>query len=306
MATVLVGGASGFIGSRLTKALERDGHRIVALTRRDGADAVRWDAEQGRIDTVALARIAPEIVINLAGEPIAQRWAPERKRRIRDSRVNGTRALAQAIVALSPRPRLFISGSAIGYYGAHRGNSILDESSGAGDDWLGRVAQEWEHSADAASNAGIRVVISRTGVVLGKDGGMLGRLLLPFRLGVGGNIGDGSRWLSWISMEDYVRAIQFAIASHTLAGPVNVVAPDPVENREFTRALGKVLHRPTCIPVPTLGLRLVFGEMAEDTILASQRVIPKKLAGAGFEFRHPHIRLALRAELTRSAGRGDR
>jgi uncharacterized protein len=303
MATVLVGGASGFIGSRMTGALAREGHRIVPLTRRNDQDAVRWDAESGTIDTIALARVTPDIVINLAGEPIAQRWSSERKRRIRDSRVVGTGALAQALTRLSPRPRLFISGSAIGYYGAHRGNSILDEASAAGDDWLGRVALEWEGATAPAADAGIRVVISRTGVVLGEDGGMLERLLLPFRLGVGGNIGDGSRWLSWISMEDYVRAIQFAIASHTLAGPVNVVAPDPVQNRQFTQALGAVLGRPTLIPVPAFGLRLVFGEMAEDTILASQRVIPKKLAGAGFEFRHPHIQQALRAELTRSGDR---
>lgn len=306
MTTVLLGGASGFIGSELTRALGRDGHRVAPLSRRATPDGVQWDAEQGSLDRAALERVAPDFVINLAGEPIAQRWTPTIRRKVRDSRVRGTAALTAALASMSSKPRLFIGGSAIGYYGAHRGDDVLDESSGPGDDWLGRVGQEWEQAARPAADAGIRMVISRTGIVLGEDGGMLQRMLLPFRLGIGGRLGSGSQWVSWIAMEDYVRAIQFVIATPSLAGPVNVVAPEPVRNAELTKALGRVLGRPTSIPVPAFALQLLFGRMANDTILASQRVVPKKLAGAGFEFRHPRVEQALRAAITRSDGRDDR
>jgi uncharacterized protein (TIGR01777 family) len=297
--TVLLSGASGFIGSRLARALRADGHRVVALTRRAGPDAVSWDAEQGRIDTAALAQASPEIVINLAGEPIAQRWTGDRKRRIRDSRVNGTRALATALVALPKRPKTFVSGSAIGYYGAHRGDETLDESSSSGTDWLAEVAREWESATAPASDAGIRVAISRTGIVLGRDGGALERMLPPFQLGAGGRIASGRQWMSWISLEDVVRGIRFLAENTAISGPVNLVAPEPARNEAFAETLGAVLHRPAVVPVPEFALRLAFGRMADDTILASQRVLPKKLAGAGFEFRHPRLDEALRFELTR-------
>ena len=299
MTTILLSGASGFIGSRLARALRADGHRVVALTRRAGPDAIAWDAEQGRIDTAALAKAAPDIVIHLAGEPIAQRWTSDRMRRIRDSRVNGTRALATALVSLPDRPKTFVSGSAIGYYGSHRGDEMLDESSNPGKDWLAEVAREWESATTPASDAGIRVAISRTGIVLGRAGGVLARMLPPFQLGAGGRIGSGKQWMSWISLEDVVRGLRFLADNSSISGPVNLVAPEPARNEAFAETLGAVLHRPALVPVPEFALRLAFGRMADDTILASQRVLPKKIAGAGFEFRHPRLDEALRFELTR-------
>ena len=299
MATILLSGASGFIGSQLARALRSGGHHVVALTRRQGPDAIAWDAEAGRIDSGALSTIAPDIVINLAGEPIAQRWTSERKRRIRDSRVNGTRALATALAALPNKPKTLVNGSAIGYYGAHRGDELLDESSSPGTDWLAEVAREWESATAPASDAGIRVAIARTGIVLGKAGGALERMLPPFQLGAGGRIGSGRQWMSWISLEDAVRALGFIAENPAVTGAVNVVAPEPVRNETFADTLGAVLHRPALVPVPEFALKLAFGRMADDTILASQRVLPKKITGAGFEFRHPRLDAALRFELTR-------
>lgn len=306
MSTVLVSGASGFIGSELAKAFTRDGHRVVRLSRREspaGADTVGWNAEQGWIDERALHALAPspDIVVNLAGEPIAQRWTPRRKQAIRDSRVNGTAALARAVASLPARPHIFISGSAIGYYGANRGDEVLREASAPGQDFLAQTAMAWEGATAAATRAGIRVVIPRTGVVLGRRGGAMARLLLPFRLGVGGRIGDGQHWMSWISLEDMVRALLFLAETPTIQGPVNLSAPNPVRSVEFTTALARALHRPALIPAPAFALKLVFGDMAQATILASQRVIPEKLADAGFEFRHPHVAEAIAFELTRSA-----
>lgn len=272
---------------------------MVALTRRAAGDAVAWNAEAGQVDRSALARLAPEIVINLAGEPIAQRWTKARMRRIRDSRVNGTRALASALAALPAKPTVLVSGSAIGYYGAHRGDELLNETSNAGSDWLAEVAGEWERATVTAADAGIRVAISRTGIVLGRDGGVLQRMLPPFQLGAGGRIGSGRQWMSWISLEDAVRGIRFLAETAGVSGPVNLVAPHPVRNDEFTDALAAELHRPAVVPVPAFALRVLFGRMADDTILASQRVAPKKLAGAGFEFRHPRVDQALRFALRR-------
>lgn len=299
MSTVLLSGASGFIGSRLARSLQDDGHRVVALTRRAASDTVRWDAEAGRIDEAALARVAPDVVINLAGAPIAQRWTSARVRAIRDSRVNGTAALARAIASLPGKPTVFVSGSAIGYYGAHRGDELLEENSSAGTDYLAQTALEWERSTASAADAGIRVVLSRTGIVLGRDGGALQRMLPPFQLGAGGRIGSGEQWMSWISLEDAVRALRFLVDRAGISGAVNLVAPTPVRNAEFADTLGAVLHRPALVPVPAFALRLAFGRMADDTILASQRVLPKTLAGAGFEFRHPRLAEALRFELRR-------
>ena len=304
MATVLLSGASGFIGSELARSFTRDGHRVVRLSRGEappGEGSIGWSAEQGWIDERALQALAPppEIVVNLAGEPIAQRWTPRRKQAIRDSRVNGTATLAKAIAALSVPPRVLVSGSAIGYYGTDRGDEVLRETSAPGRDYLAQTALAWEGATAAASRAGIRVVMPRTGVVLGKHGGALARLLLPFRLGVGGRIGSGRHWMSWISLEDTVRALRFVAEAATIEGAVNLSAPNPVRSIEFTKALGRALHRPTIIPAPAFALKLVFGEMAQATILASQRVLPEKLAGAGFEFRHPLVDDALAFELRR-------
>jgi len=301
---ILLSGASGFIGSRLSRSLRADGggggHRVVALTRRAGdGDSVWWDAAAGRIDVDALARLRPDVVINLAGENIAQRWTPRRRARIRDSRVNGTRALAEALASLAARPRVLVSGSAVGYYGAHRGDEVLDETSAPGVDFLGQVAREWERSTDAASAAGIRVVLIRTGVVLGAGGGVLGRVALPFRAGLGGRLGDGRQWMSWIAMDDVVRGIRHLAEASTLSGPVNLVAPEPVTNAQFTKILAHVLSRPALFPVPRVALELLFGTMADNTILASQRAVPKRIAGDGFAFRHPLLEDALRSELRR-------
>lgn len=302
MSTILLSGASGFIGSRLAASFTSDGHRVVPLTHQAGVPgAVTWNAEAGQVDATALARVRPDIVVNLAGEPIAQRWTPSRRRRIRESRVRGTAALSEALTRLSPRPAVLISGSAIGYYGAHRGDELLDEDSAAGSDFLAETAVAWERATDVAASAGggIRVALLRTGIVLGDGGGVLARMLPPFRLGLGGRLGDGRQWMSWIAMDDLVRAIRFLVDSPSVRGAFNVVAPEPVRNAEFTSVLGRVLRRPALFPVPRVALEVVFGTMADDTILASQRASPKRLAGAGFEFRHPRLEEALRFELGR-------
>jgi uncharacterized protein (TIGR01777 family) len=259
---------------------------------------VAWDPESGQIDRDAVARCAPDVVINLAGEPIAQRWTADRRRKIRDSRVRGTRALAESLASLPKRPTL-ISGSAIGYYGAHCGDRLLAEPSPGADDFLAKLVWEWEQATAPALAAGIRVVMLRTGLVLARDGGVLARMLPPFQMGVGGRLGDGRQWMSWIALEDFIGVLAFAIATATLSGAVNVVAPEPVRNEEFTETLARVLGRPALLPVPKAGLALLFGEMADNTILASQRVVPEKLAGAGFEFRRPRLEEALRVILKR-------
>lgn len=300
MATYLISGATGFIGSALTRSLAADGHRVVRLARRDAAgEDVPWDPEAGSIDRERLARAKPDVVINLAGEPIAQRWSGDRKRRIRDSRVKGTTTIASALAALPSRPSVLVSGSAIGVYGVDRGDAVLDEQSAPGSDFLADTALAWEAATQPARDAGIRVATSRTGLVLGEDGGALAKMLTPFKLGVGGRIASGLQWMSWISLADTVAALRFLADTPSLSGAVNLVAPHPVRNEEFTRVLAHVLGRPALLPVPKVALALAFGEMADATILASQRVIPKKLAGAGFAFRHPQLDDALRYELRR-------
>lgn len=305
MSTVLLSGASGFIGSALAKSLVAHGHEVVRLARRESKRApsvtgsVRWDPEAGTVARADLAELRPDVVINLAGEPIAHRWTSRRRRRIRESRVTGTRALAEALAAQAVKPKVLISGSAIGWYGAHRGDEILTEESTPGSDFLAETAQAWEHAAAPAQQAGIRVVLARTGIVLGRDGGALARMLLPFHLGVGGRLGSGKQWMSWISLGDIVRALMFLMESPTVSGPVNLVGPEPERNAAFAKALGHALNRPSAVPVPAFVLHLLFGSMARHTILASQRVAPRRLADAGFEYRHSRLEDALHAELRR-------
>ncbi len=298
---IALSGASGFLGAFLTQRLEAAGHSVRAMVRsgpgRPPEGAIAWDPVGGRLDPGSLAEI--DAVIHLAGEPIGHRWSPERKRRIRESRIRGTETIARAMVAARKPSLALLSGSAVGIYG-DRGDEVLDERSGAGKDFLASVATEWERAADPARDAGLRVVLLRTGLVLAADGGALQRMLSPFNLGVGGRLGSGEQWMSWIALEDYGRGLQFLLQTHEAAGPVNLVAPNPVRNMDFAAALGGVLHRPAILPVPSAALKLVFGEMAKATLLASQRAQPRRLAELGFQFRFPTLAEALAFELRRT------
>jgi uncharacterized protein len=297
---ILISGSSGLVGSALSTALQSQGHTLARLVRRS-ADHTRrevyWDPEQGSIDKTPLVDIAPEVVINLAGENIAGgRWNARRKAAIRNSRVNGTHILSQALASLDPKPKVLLCASAVGYYG-DRGEEVLLENSGPGNNFLAKVCQDWELATEPARQAGIRVVNIRIGVVLSKKGGALKKMLLPFRLGMGGVMGNGRQYFSWITLEDLVRVFLFAMTHPEISGPVNAVAPHPVTNRQFTKALGKALFRPTLIPMPASTARLVLGEMADELLLASARVQPGVLDGAGFQFNHTQILPALRAVL---------
>jgi uncharacterized protein len=290
---VAVSGASGLIGSALVRALECDGHEVRPIVRRQAQKSgeVVWDPRRGTIDAEALRGVG--IVVHLAGESIDQRWSPERKRRIRESRLSGTSLLAHALSTLSPPPRLLLSASAIGYYG-DRGDEVLDESSGWGTGFLASLCREWEAATQPAAAAGIRVVTTRNGLVLSPNGGLLARILPIFRYGGGGQIGNGQQWMSWIALPDHVRAMRFLFDAEAVSGPVNLVAPEPVPNADFTSVLGDVLHRPTLLRVPAVAVRLALGsEMASETALSSQRVIPRRLVGAGFTFECGDLRTAL-------------
>jgi uncharacterized protein len=298
---IALSGASGFLGSFLTRRLRAAGCVVHPLVRerenREIEGAIAWDPSTGQLDPGALADI--DAVIHLAGEPIGQRWTPDRRRRIRESRVRGTETIARAMVAARKPSLVLLSASAIGIYG-DRGDEVLDERSGTGKDFLASVATEWERAADPARDAGLRVVLLRGGLVLAADGGALARMLPPFRLGAGGPLGSGGQWMSWIAREDYGRAVQFLLTNPTAEGPVNLVAPNPVRNEDFARALGQALRRPAVLPAPALVLKLVFGEMAKGTLLASQRVVPRGLGALGFQFRFPSLAEALLFELRRS------
>jgi uncharacterized protein len=258
---------------------------------------VEWDPARGRLDPRALEGV--DAVVHLAGESIAaRRWSAAVKERIRRSRVDGTRLLSETLGNLERRPRVLVSASAVGYYG-DRGETPLTEDSAPGAGFLADVCREWEAAADAARSAGIRVVHPRLGLVLAKQGGALPRMTLPFRLGLGGVVGSGRQYWSWIELGDLVRAIELCLGLDGLAGPINAVAPAPVTNREFTRKLGKVLGRPTLVPLPALAVRLLLGEMGRALLLGSARVLPRRLERAGFHFRHPGLESALRAALSR-------
>jgi uncharacterized protein (TIGR01777 family) len=287
---VLVSGASGLIGTALCHSLEESGHSVLRLTReaappRDSA-FVQWHPSQGRFDDEQLAKIQNlDAVVHLAGENIIGRWTKSKKRRIRVSRIDGTRLLSETLARLRYPPNVLVSASAIGYYG-NRGNEPLREDAVSGRGFLAGVCREWEHATAAAQDAGIRVVHARFGVVLSRHGGALQKMLLPFRFGLGGPIGNGRQYLSWITLHDTVRALEMALRDEKLSGALNVVAPEPLTNKDFARTLGKVLRRPALLPVPALALRLLFGrEAADETLLTSQRVLPEKLFVNGFHFR---------------------
>jgi uncharacterized protein (TIGR01777 family) len=297
---VAITGASGLVGTALVPFLTTGGHEVVRLVRRHarGREETRWDPERGEIDRAALDGV--EAVVHLAGASIAEgRWTSARKRELRESRVGPTRLLAETLAGLPRPPRVLVSSSAIGYYG-ERGDEWVDEASPAASDFLGALAREWEEACDPAARAGIRVVRLRTGLVLTPEGGALGRMLLPFKAGVGGVLGPGRQFVSWIAIDDLLDVIQLAMTAASLAGPVNAVAPEPVTNREFTKTLGRVLGRPTLVPAPAFALRLAFGELADATLLASTRVRPSRLLAAGHRFRFPDLEGALRHLLGRT------
>jgi uncharacterized protein (TIGR01777 family) len=291
---IAITGASGFIGRRLMKALANGNHTIRVLSRHAGTNLPPgvqlhvWDAMKGQPPEESLDGV--DAVIHLAGEPIAQRWNDEVKQKIRESRTAGTRNLVQALSTVRQRPAVLICGSAIGYYGS-RGDEILTESSAPGSGFIADVCVAWEKEADLAESLGIRLVKLRTGVVLGANGGALAKMLPPFKAGMGGKLGSGNQWMSWVHIDDLVGIIQHFLGN-TGRGPVNGTSPNPVTNADFTKALGHALSRPAVVPVPAFTLKFMFGEMCE-LMLASQRVLPKTAEAAGYAFRYPTLEPAL-------------
>ena len=298
-ARVLVSGVSGPIGAALLAELSTAGANITRLVRptskRSSAteDVIAWDPMQPIPPTTVSAFYA---VIHLAGESIVGKWTPEKKKNIRDSRVLGTNHLAQALAAAAMKPQVLVCSSAIGYYG-NRGDEVLTERSAPGQGFLSDVCREWEASTQAASDAGIRTVQIRTGIVLSPKGGALGEMVVPFKLGVGGRIGSGKQWMSWIDVEDMAGGIRYALENQSLRGPVNFVAPNPVRNADFTKTLARTLSRPAIFPLPALVVKLAFGEMGETALLGSQRVQPARLLESGYSFRFSGLRDSLEHSL---------
>jgi len=290
---VLFSGSHGLIGKALVTRLEADGHEILRLVRHAPSSEAEIEWSPDRY-SIALARLEGfDAVIHLAGENIAAgRWNEEKKKRIRESRVKGTKLLADAMADLSRPPKTLISASAVGYYG-NRGDEPLSETSAPGNDFLSQVCVEWEKATVLAAEKGIRVVNTRFGIILSPDGGALAKMLTPFRMGVGGKIGSGKQWMSWIALEDVVEGLKYALTNESLRGPVNFVAPNPVTNAEFTKTLGRVLSRPTLFPVPAFAARIAFGEMADALLLSSQRVAPTRLKEADYRFSYPELKQAL-------------
>ena len=291
MARILISGASGLIGSALAESFENHGDEVVRLVRHEpkSAKEVRWEP---------MREVSPQIVsgfdtvVHLSGESVAGRWTNAKKRRIRDSRVITTDHLARALAGTDRKPGAFICASAIGYYG-DRENEVLTEESALGAGFLADVCREWESATNTAADAGIRTVNLRTAIVLSRKGGALKQMLLPFRLGLGGKIGDGRQWWSWIHAEDYVAAVKHIVDGKAISGPVNVTSPNPVTNAEFTSVLASALKRPALLPVPAFAARLALGEFAEEGLLASARVVPKKLLESEFRFKYPELGSAM-------------
>jgi uncharacterized protein (TIGR01777 family) len=292
---ILVTGVSGLIGSALIPSLKSGGHVCLQLVRQQSQvndSNVFWNPNDGEIDAASLNGL--DAIVHLAGENVSEgRWTDEKKQRIRESRVKGTTLISETIASLTPRPHVLVSASATGFYG-NRGAEMLTEASASGDDFLASVSREWELATRAAAAAGVRVVNLRFGVVLDKEGGALAKMLTPFRLGMGGRLGDGKQFMSWIALDDVVGVINHALEDEKMSGAVNVVSPSPVTNEEFTKALGSALSRPTIFPAPAFALRLAFGEMADALLLSSARVEPAKLLSAGYKFQYPDLDNALR------------
>ena len=298
---ILVTGSTGLVGRALVSDLQRAGHTVCRLVRPDtraeairGSEGfdVRWDPASGELGA---AGVGADAVVNLAGASIAEaRWMPERKKLLRTSRVDTTRALVSALAKMAARPRVLVSASAVGIY-RNCGDDILTEESKPGEDFLSRIAMEWEAEAEKAEALGIRVVRARFGVILDKDGGALPKMARPFQFGVGGKIGSGQQWMSWVTLADAVAILRFALENGSARGPINVVSPQPVRNLEFTKALAAALHRPALFPAPAFALRLMLGEMADALLLSSQRVVPAQLEKLGYQFLHPDLSAALKS-----------
>jgi hypothetical protein len=305
---ILVTGSSGLVGSALASALSRSGHTVCRLLRPDSVAGprteslgipLRWNPATGELEGAAAGA---EAVVNLAGESIAAgRWNAERKARLRSSRVAGTRNLVTAVGRLDPRPKVFVSASAIGYYG-DRGEEELTEESAAGNDFLAGLAKEWEAEAARAEDFGMRSVQLRFGVILARHGGALARMLLPFRLGLGGRLGSGRQWMSWLTLAETVSIVRCALENPEARGPINAVSSQPVRNSEFTAALARTLSRPAIVPAPAFALRVALGEMADALLLSSQRVLPQRLTELGYRFLHPDLPSALFAALFGQVG----
>lgn len=290
---VLITGASGLLGQALQKSFEERGYEMLLASRKEPEDDrhIQWSIEDGFADPAKLEGV--DVVVHLAGENVSGlRWTDEKKKAIRDSRVLGTRNVVDAISKLKKKPKTFIASSAIGFYG-ERGDEEMTESSAVGDTFLADVSKEWEGESRRAEDAGIRTVLLRTGIVLSKDGGALSTMLLPFKMGVGGVVGSGKQWMSWISLDDEIAIINYCIENENIRGAVNAVAPNPVTNQEFTKTLGEVLYRPTFLPLPEFAVSMIFGEMGDALLLASTKVVPKRLLDAGFEFRFPDLKPAI-------------
>ena len=297
---ILVSGSSGLVGSKLCPFLTTGGHEVVRLVRPKSSgqsDGIEWNPNEETIERERLEGF--DAVVHLAGENIGdKRWSASQKKKIRDSRIDGTRLLCDALAELQQPPKVLVCASAIGFYG-DRGEELLDEDSEPGSGFLPVLCREWEAACEPARNKGIRVVNTRFGVILSPEGGALGKMLFPFKMCVGGVIGSGKQFLSWIAIDDVITAILHAISTETVEGPVNLVAPHAVTNREFTKTLGRVLSRPTILPMPAFAARLAFGEMADDLLLGSARVVPNRLKETGYPFRHPNLESALRHLLGR-------
>jgi uncharacterized protein len=293
---VAIAGASGLVGTELTAQLKALGHDVIPFTRQKGGAGIYWNLATQEIDGGKLAEV--DAIVNLAGENIATgRWTKEKKQAIRDSRVQGTSLLAEAIASLPKKPKVWVNASAIGFYGS-RGDEMLTETSGHGDDFLAKTCQAWETAAKPATEAGVRVVFARFGIILSKHGGALQKMLLPFQMGGGSPLGSGKQYMSWVSLQDVARAVIHCLQTETLVGPVNVVADQPETNKAFSHTLGRVLCRPVIAPPPPdFLLRLALGEMADALLLSSTRVTPQKLLASGFQFSHPTLEQALRAAL---------
>ncbi|NOT49496.1 MAG: TIGR01777 family protein [Acidobacteria bacterium] len=293
---ILITGASGLIGKALQKSFTEKGYEMLLASRGEPKDAnqIKWSADTGFEDADLPRLEVLDAVIHLAGENIGGglRWSEEKKKAIRDSRVFGTRTMIEAFARLEKKPKVFISGSAVGFYG-DRGDQEMTETSPAGDTFLAGVCKEWEAESRRAEDMGIRTVLLRTGIVLSKDGGALATMLTPFKLGVGGVVGSGKQWMSWVSLDDVVGIVNYALENESLRGAVNVTSPNPATNEVFTKTLGSVLYRPTILPLPEFAVNLVFGEMGDALLLDSTRVVPKRLADAGYQFQYTELKSAL-------------